>query len=167
MAWIVSCIASWRMAAAIALASGGLAAAGAAYAATPFAGLGGSWSGGGHVRLGNGRSEAIRCQAHYVPRRGGAGLGLALRCASPSNRIELRASLTISGNRVSGTWEERSFNAAGGVSGFASGASLRLRFGGTIAGSMVVTTSGGSQSISVRTETSALKGVTVNLRRRN
>jgi hypothetical protein len=144
-----------------------LAVAGVAHAATPFSGLGGSWSGGGHVRLENGRSEAIRCTAHYVPRSGGAALGLSLRCASASNRIELRASLTLSGNRVSGSWEERSFNATGSVSGQASGTTLRLRFSGSLEGSMLVTTSGGSQSISVRTDTSALKGVSVSLRRRN
>ena len=119
------------------------------------------------MRLENGRSEAIRCTAHYVPRSGGAALGLSLRCASASNRIELRASLTLSGNRVSGSWEERSFNATGSVSGQASGTTLRLRFSGSLEGSMLVTTSGGSQSISVRTDTSALKGVSVSLRRRN
>ncbi len=80
--------ASWP-AAAVVLASIGLAAAAApASAASPFAGLSGSWSGGGQIRLENGRSESIRCSAHYAP-RGGAALGLALRCASASNRIEL------------------------------------------------------------------------------
>jgi hypothetical protein len=161
MAWFVS----WRSAAAVAIASGGLAFAGAAHAASPFSSLGGTWSGSGHVRLENGRSEAIRCTANYVPRSGGAALGLSLRCASASNRIELRASLTLEGSRVSGSWEERSFNASGGVSGQASGSSVRLRFSGSIAGSMVVTTSGRSQSISVRTDTTALKGVNVSLRR--
>jgi hypothetical protein len=142
-----------------------LALAGAAHGATPFSSLGGTWSGSGHVRLENGRSEAIRCTANYVPRSGGSALGLSLRCASPSNRIELRASLVLNGNRVSGSWEERSFNASGGVSGLASRSSLRLRFTGSIEGSMLVTTSGRSQSISVRTDTTALKGVNVSLRR--
>jgi hypothetical protein len=159
MAWFVS----WRAAAAVA--SCGLALAGAAHAASPFTSLGGTWSGSGHVRLENGRSEAIRCTANYVPRSGGTALGLSLRCASPSNRIELRASLSLDGNRVSGSWEERSFNASGGVSGLASGSSLQLRFSGSIQGSMQVTTSGRSQSISVRTDTTALQGVNVNLRR--
>jgi hypothetical protein len=68
---------------------------------------------------------------------------------------------------VFGSWEERSFNVAGSVSGRASAGSLRLRFSGSLEGSMVVTTSGGSQSISVRTEASALRGVSVSLRRRN
>ena len=161
MAWIVS----WRSGGAVGIASLALALAGAAHAATPFTSLGGSWSGSGQVRLENGRSEGIRCTANYVPRSGGAALGLSLRCASPSNRIELRASLTLEGSRVSGSWEERSFNAAGGVSGQASGSSLQLRFSGSIQGSMLVTTSGRSQSISVRTDTTALQGVNVNLRR--
>jgi hypothetical protein len=162
MAWI----GSLRPAAAVAIASLGLAAAGAAYAATPFTHLGGNWSGSGSVRLERG-TEAIRCNANYVARGGGNALGLSLRCASSSNRIDLRASLTLSGSRVSGQWEERSFNASGYVSGQATGSILRLRISGSIEGSMVVTTSGVTQSISVRTDASALRGVNVSLRRRN
>jgi hypothetical protein len=134
-------------------------------AASPFNGLRGSWSGSGQFRLEDGRSESIRCNANYVPR--GSGLGLALRCASASNKIELRADLVASGNRVSGSWEERSYNASGRVTGLAVGDSLRLSInGGGLSGSMLVRTTGGSQSISVRTDTSALKGVSISLRRR-
>jgi hypothetical protein len=121
----------------------GLAISGAAQAASPFTALGGTWSGSGQIRLEQGRSEAIRCMANYVPRSGGTSMGLSLRCASPSNRIELRASLSLSGSRVSGSWEERNFNVAGSVSGQASDGTLRLSFSGSISGSMLVTTSGG------------------------
>ena len=131
-----------------------------------FAGLGGAWSGSGQIRLDQGQSEAIRCSATYIPRGGGTALGLSLRCASASGRVELRASLTASGGRVSGSWEERTYNLSGRVSGSASGGTLRLSITGGISGSMTVTTSGSSQSISVRTD-SALKGVSVNLRRSN
>lgn len=135
-------------------------------AAGVFTPYGGSWSGGGHIRLEGGRTEALRCSANYSPRGGGAALGLALRCASASNRIELRASLRSNGNRVSGSWEERSYNTSGGVSGIVSGNQMRLSIsGGAIAGVMVVTTTGRSQSISVRTDTSALRGVNISLRR--
>jgi len=159
---------AWRRpAAAAVIASVALAASGSAHAATPFSGLGGTWSGSGQFRLENGRSEAIRCTANYVPRSGGATMGLSLRCASPSNRIELRASLSFYGGRVSGIWEERGFNVTGSVSGLASGGSLRLSFSGGISGSMLVTTAGSSQSISVRTDGSALRGVNVGLRRSN
>jgi hypothetical protein len=136
-----------------------------AHAASAFAGLSGSWSGSGQVRLESGQREAIRCSASYVPRDGGTAMGLSLRCASASNRIELRASLLARGDRVSGTWEERSFGLSGGLSGVASGNTLRLLFSGSLSGAMLVTTSGNSQSISVRTDTSALQGVNVSLRR--
>jgi hypothetical protein len=145
----------------------GLAAMGAAEAAGGgLAGLGGSWSGSGHVHMENGQREAIRCSASYAPRAGGTAVGLSLRCASPSGRIELRASLQASGTRVSGTWEERSYNATGDLSGVAADNSLRLRFSGSLSGAMLVTTNGASQSISVQTDVSALKGVNVSLRRR-
>jgi hypothetical protein len=136
-----------------------------ANAANPFSGLSGNWSGSGQFRLEDGRSESIRCNANYVPR--GTGLGLALRCASASNKVELRANLVSSGNKVSGSWEERSYNASGQVTGLAVGDTLRLSInGGGLSGSMLVRTTGGSQSISVRTDTSALKGVNISLRRR-
>jgi hypothetical protein len=126
-----------------------------AEAASPFNGLTGTWSGSGSFRLEDGRSEAIRCNANYVPR------------GSASNKVELRANLVSTGSKVSGSWEERSFNASGQVTGLAVGDTLRLSInGGGLSGSMLVRTTGGSQSISVRTDTSALKGVNISLRRR-
>jgi hypothetical protein len=141
-----------------------LAASATPSAADAFGGLSGSWSGGGQFRLQDGRSESLRCSANYAPRR--QAVGLSLRCASPSNRIELRANLVSRGNRVSGTWEERSYNVSGSVSGVGAGNSLRLGInGGGLSGSMVVTTVGGSQSISVRTDGAALRGINIRLRR--
>ena len=153
-----------RTLAAITFASVALAASAGAGAANPLTKMSGSWSGAGEFRLQDGRSERIRCSAHYAP-RSGASLGLALRCASAGNRIELRASLVSRGTRVSGSWEERSYNASGTVSGVAAGSSLRLAIAGGLNGYMVVTTNGRSQSISVRTDTSALRGVSISLRR--
>ncbi len=157
----------WRPVAGAVLGTVLLAASGSAQAASAFAGLGGSWSGSGHIKLENGQREAIRCSANYVPRSGGNAMGLSLRCASASGRVELRASLEARGSRVSGTWEERSYGVSGDVSGVASGGNLRLVFGGSLSGAMLVTTSGNSQSISVRTDTTALQGVNVSLRRNN
>ena len=154
-----------RTIAGIALTALALALSAGAGAANPLAGMTGSWSGSGQVRLENGRTEAIRCTAHYLP-KSAAALGLGLRCASSSNKIDLRANLKSDGNRVSGTWEERSYNASGSVSGTAVGNSLRLAIqGGGLSGFMMVTTTGASQSISVRTDGSALRGVSISLRR--
>jgi hypothetical protein len=147
-----------------ALASAVLVLTTGAGGANPLAHMSGSWSGAGQFKLENGKTEHIRCNALYAP-KGSADLGLALRCASAGNRIELRAKLRSRGNRVSGSWEERSYNATGEVSGVAAGNSLRLAISGLLSGFMVVTTNGRSQSISVRTDASALRGVNISLRR--
>jgi hypothetical protein len=137
-----------------------------AEAAGPFADLNGSWSGSGRIRLEDGKTEGLKCKAYYLPKGGGAELGLALRCASASNKIELRANLTASGNRISGSWEERAFNATGTVSGNASDNRLNLSInGGGFTGSMAVTTTGKSQVIAVSTQGIGLRGVNVNLQR--
>jgi len=155
-----------RLLSAVAVCASLMLAAPSADAGSAFNGLNGTWSGSGQVKLENGKSESIRCSASYVPRSGGAGMGLGLRCASASNRIELRANLTSRGDRISGTWEERSYNASGRISGIAVADTLRLAIdGGGLSGFMIVRTTGGSQSISVRTDTSALKGVNISLRR--
>jgi hypothetical protein len=137
-----------------------------AQAASPFGDLNGSWSGSGRIKLEDGKTEGLKCKAYYLPKGNGAELGLALRCASASNKIELRANLASSGNRVSGSWEERAFNAAGTVSGSASDNRINLSInGGGFNGSMAVTTTGKSQVISVSTQGIALRGVNVNLQR--
>ena len=159
--------AAWRSMSGAALGTALLVGWGVAEAASAFTGLGGSWSGTGHIKLENGQREAIRCSANYVTRSGGNAMGLSLRCASASGRVELRASLAARGSRVSGTWEERSYGVSGGVSGVANGGNLRLVFRGSLSGAMLVTTNGNSQSISVRTDTTALQGVNVSLRRNN
>ena len=149
----------------VAIAVGLSSGPGSLCAAGAFAVLNGSWSGSGSIRLDDGRSEALKCRAYYSP-KGDENLGLALRCASSSNKIELRAQLTATGNRVAGPWEERTFNAAGTVAGHASGNNIKLAInGGGFSGSMAVTTDGRSQVISVATQGVALKGVSVNLRR--
>ena len=158
---------SWRRAVAATcvtvLAMGGAAAAAVA---GPFDSLGGTWSGSGNIRLDNGRTEGLKCNAYYTPRGGGASMGLALRCASPSNKIDLRATLNASGSRVAGSWEERTFNVTGSASGEAAGNFIRLAIdAGVIKGSMSVVTNGKTQTISVRTDGTALKGVNINLRR--
>jgi hypothetical protein len=158
---------SWRSAlAATGAAMLALAGASAAAAAGPFDGLSGSWSGSGSIKLDDGRTEGLKCKAYYSPRSGGAGLGLALRCASASNKIDLRASLNATGSRIAGSWEERTFNVTGNASGQAAGNAIKLAIdAGVLSGQMAVVTTGGAQTISVRTDGTGLKGVNISLRR--
>ena len=137
-----------------------------AAAGGPFDSLNGSWSGAGNIRLDDGRTEGLKCKAYYSPRSGGASMGLALRCASASNKIDLRATLNSTGNRIAGSWEERTFNVTGSASGQAAGNAIKLAIdAGVLSGSMNVTTSGKTQTISVRTDGTGLRGVNISLSR--
>jgi hypothetical protein len=143
------------------------AAVSIAQKSSPFAGLPGTWSGSGQIRLENGQSEPISCRAYYSDRSSGAGIGIALTCASAANKIDLRASLTAQGNNLSGTWEERQFNASGALTGQASGNKLNMSInGGGLSGSMAVTTNGSSQSVQITTQGGTLRGVNIALSRR-
>ena len=134
-------------------------------AAGAFANFTGSWSGNGQMRLEGGRTEALRCKAYYTDKSGGTALGISLRCASSSNKVELRANLTASGSRVSGDWEERNFNVGGRANGTAGGSNISLAINGGLNGSMSVTTNGSRQSVSITTESAALKGIQIGLSR--
>jgi len=81
----------------------------------PFDSLLGTWTGSGRLVLQGGQREDIKCNAYYTG--GGSKLRLAVRCASASYKVEIRSKLTRAGDEISGTWEERTYNAAGSVSG--------------------------------------------------
>lgn len=132
-------------------------------AETALSGLAGTWSGGGQIRLSDGRSERLSCRAFYNPRDGGASLGIAIRCASQSYKIELRSSLKLASGRVSGTWEERSFNAGGAITGTAAPGSLSVAFSGSTTGSMSISYGGSSQRVSITSSGGELSGVSLSL----
>lgn len=135
------------------------------HAAGVFNALYGTWSGGGKVRLANGKSERLRCKAYYT-KRGSSGLGLAIRCASPSNKIHMRGSLNQNGSSVSGNWEERTFNANGRLNGSATGSSVRLSISGSISGSLSISLNGNNQTVSLSTGGNELQGVSLKFSRR-
>jgi hypothetical protein len=132
----------------------------------PFAGYVGAWNGVGQMALTNGDVESIRCKAYYTGRDGGQGLGIALRCAAASNSVEFRASLTANGERVTGTWEERTFNATGAIIGKAAAGKLDLTIDGSgFTGSMQVATDGLGQKVAIRAEGIVIKSINVSFAR--
>ena len=129
----------------------------------PFDTLLGSWRGSGQIRLADGKMERLKCNAYYTG--GGTQLGMAIRCQSETSNVEIRSKLSQSGGRITGTWEERTYNAQGSASGQASGGKISLQISGGVTGTMSVSYSGSSQSVSIATQGIALKSVTIDLTR--
>lgn len=90
-------------------------------------------------------------KGYYTNSNGPNSLGLSIRCANASAKVELRASLNYANGSVSGDWEERTYNQSGSVAGKASSNRLSLAISGGITGSMNVSISGGSHQVSVST----------------
>lgn len=131
----------------------------------PFAALVGSWSGKGTAHLEGGKREKLTCRGYYAG-SGGAELKLNIICANPSTKVELRSVLKYAGGRVTGTWEERNYNQSGTITGSADEEKMRLSIGGgALKGSLSVTIGGSTQSVSLSTQGSALKGVSINFAR--
>ena len=129
----------------------------------PFNVLLGSWGGTGNYKLRDGTTERMKCNAYYTG--GGSRLGMAIRCSSANNKIEIRSKLTQSGGRITGTWEERTYNAEGKATGRATGNKLILRISGAVTGTMSVTYTRTRQRVSISMEGTPLKSVNVTLSR--
>ena len=67
---------------------------------------------------------------------------------------------------MTGSWEERTFNAAGNVTGQASVGKINLSIvGGGFSGSMSVGTTGSQQSVVIQTDGIGLQSVNISLSR--
>jgi hypothetical protein len=130
-----------------------------------FQTLNGTWRGVGKIILSNGKSQRIRCRAYYRVLNGGARLGLAIRCAATDNSIELRAKVDDANGRLSGSWEERTFNATGEISGRARPGKMSFSINGAVQGSMNISFSERRQSVDISTAAEGLRGISINLRR--
>lgn len=134
----------------------------ASQAATLLDNLLGSWSGSGQIRYDDGGSEGVRCNAYYT---GSAErLRLAIRCRSDSTEVEIRGLLTRQGEQLSGTWEERTFNASGEAKGRIAGDKMSLSIsGGGFSGSMSVGYAGSRQTVTITTQGIKMRSVNVTL----
>ncbi|MEM7748249.1 MAG: hypothetical protein AAF346_08345 [Pseudomonadota bacterium] len=133
--------------------------------AAPVGALGGSWSGGGRLNLKGGKSERLRCRAYYTPKNKGAKLGMAIRCASPSYKIEIRSKLDIKGKQVNGSWEERNFNATGSLSGTSRPGRLALSINGAVRAGLFLTYSGSRQNVRLTGNFGSFRSLLLTLRK--
>ncbi|WP_072393183.1 hypothetical protein [Hyphomicrobium sp. CS1BSMeth3] len=158
----------WRLSARTVLAIcllSGAAIATAHAAATPFQSLFGTWSGSGQIRYQDGASERIRCTAYYSGAQ--RALRLAIRCRGTTNAVEIRGQLQQQpSGALSGTWEERTFNAAGEASGRMSPGRMNLSIsGGGLSGSMSVNYGGSRQTVVISVQGVPLRSVNITMTR--
>ncbi len=156
-------IAPLRLLAALALIVA-LAPSGSGWAAAnPFDALLGSWRGSGQIVLNDGSTERLKCNAYYTG--GGSRLGMAIRCQSETSNVEIRSKLSQTRGRITGTWEERTYNAEGTASGKATGDKISLQITGGVTGTMQVSFSKSRQSVAIATQGIALRSVKIDLTR--
>jgi hypothetical protein len=134
-------------------------------AENPFHSLVGTWNGSGTASFEGGTTESLKCKGYYTNGSNGLNLGLSIRCANASAKVELRANLNYADGNVSGDWEERTYNQSGTVSGKASATKINLAISGGIQGSMNVSVGGGNHSVSVSTGGPVLKGINISMSR--
>ncbi len=137
----------------------------AASADNPFPSLAGTWSGSGTAQFDDGKTESLRCKGYYTNSGGPQNLGLSIRCANASSKVELRANLVYTNGAVSGDWEERTYNQSGKIAGKASTNKLSLIISGGIDGAMSVSIAGSTHSVRVSTGGPTLKGINISMSR--
>ena len=116
-----------------------------------FAGMAGTWSGGGTVTLDDGSSERIRCRATYHVT--GASMQMSLTCASDAYRFNLAADVVAAGGEVTGNWTESSRNVGGSIQGRGAGGSFQVvAQAAGFAANIALKTTGNKQQIALRAD---------------
>ncbi len=134
-------------------------------AGNPFLTLVGTWAGKGTAQLDGGKRERISCKGYYSG-KGAKVLRLNIICANPSIKVELRSVLNNSNGRISGTWEERNFNQSGTITGSVTDTEMKLSIvGDGLNGFLKMTFGQSNQSVSISTNGSTLKGMSINFDR--
>jgi hypothetical protein len=130
------------------LASPAEAAAPKAMGGNPFDQLKGYWKGGGTVTPMNGKSEKVSCRVTYNV--AGSAVSQTMRCAGTDYKINTSTKLTYKGGKISGSWNESTYDANGGVSGTANGNTIHARINGDkFSGRMSINISGKGHSINI------------------
>lgn len=134
--------------------------------ATPFGDVAGSWSGSGTVRLENGSTERLRCQAVYQLVPSGGTLRQNLRCSSDGYNVDLRTTVIAQGASLSGTWVEITKKVEGRISGqIARGQIQAVAQGSGLTATLAVTTRGNQQTLSIKSRGNDKTDISIVLRR--
>lgn len=114
----------------------------------PFDVLKGYWTGGGTLTPTNGKAERVSCRVTYNV--AGSAVSQNMRCAGTDYKLNTSAKLTYKGGKISGSWNESTYDANGGVSGTANGNTVHASISGDkFSGRMSINISGNGHSINI------------------
>lgn len=114
----------------------------------PFNLLKGYWTGGGTVTPPKGAAERVSCRVTYIV--AGSAVTQNMRCAGTDYKFNTASKLKYSGGKISGSWSETNYDAAGSVSGTASGNTVHARISGDkFSGRMSINVSGSRHTINI------------------
>lgn len=84
----------------------------------PMADLAGRWAGAGTVQWKNGRETPYKCTVTYFLTDNNSRVKQTLRCqGTDENKLEIATLMLVSGDAITGTWEERLSAMTGTVNG--------------------------------------------------
>jgi hypothetical protein len=114
----------------------------------PFDLLNGYWSGGGMIAPGKGNPEKVSCRVTYSV--AGSAVTQNMRCAGTDYKFNTASKLNYSGGKISGSWSETTYDAAGSVSGTAAGNTVHAVISGDkFSGRLSINVSGSSHTINI------------------
>lgn len=132
----------------------------------PFAGMAGSWSGTGTIRLTSGANERIRCKVTYNVGQAGSSVQQELLCASDSYKFNLSSNIRAADGRLAGQWNETSRGAGGTVTGTVNAGNINGLVEGTgFSADFTVDTRGNNQSVKMRPRGIDVAEVNITLKR--
>ena len=154
-----------RLATVLPLAALLTAAAAPAFAAGPFNGFPGEWTGSGDVTMSDGSRDKIRCKASYSVGPSGEALYINVNCASDSYRVNIISNVVAQGTAFSGTWRETTRQVSGDVTGqVPSAGQYQASLQGTGFGLELAATSNGKiQAITITSQGTDVQSVKISL----
>ncbi len=138
-----------------------------AWAAGPFAGFDGEWSGNGDIAMTDGSREKIRCKASYSVGPSGEALHISMNCASDSYRVNIISNVVAQGNDFQGTWRETTRQVDGQVTGHVpQPGEFQASLNGTgFSIQLAATSNGRQQAVTIQSQGTDVQTVKISLRR--
>jgi hypothetical protein len=134
--------------------------------AGPFQEILGWWIGTGRLGFKDGKMEPVKCRATYRWDDAGGQLRQAVRCASPSGKVEISGDIQESGGKLEGGWSEKTYELSGRLTGEVTPSGFRVRVSGDhVDAGMTVLLKGGRQIVEIQFHEGVLIGLSLILTR--